>query len=833
MWERQAAQPEENDTMFRTCRRIGIGQNTIGRRFLIFMLLAGGVNVLLALPPGQRGMTPAFADDTVPPADAASATNTDHGPVRMARFTITRGSVLWRPANDGEWSDATINLPLRQDAQIWSHDDARAEVQFDDGSRLRLDSNSIITLQTLYSYSKGEFTEITLKNGRAFLRLADAYSVYQVNTPLASVKASGPARIGVNAADGLQVTVRQGDAAVEGANGHATMHAGDYLRLHDADSAYTLSEPPGRDSWDSWNENRDRDMDALADQPGYNYLPPNVAISADDLDAYGGWRVDGTYGHVWVPREDQDWRPYYHGNWTWVSPFGWTWVSTEPWGWAPYHYGTWVHASYGWGWCPGPVNQYWCPGVVSFYQCGGDIAWCPLAPWEVTYPATLGVDFYGGNWAGLFSIGACGEYYPGSAGFCIGFPFYSVFDEDFGRPFHHFGDDHFGHEGFGHGGFEDGGFRNGNSFLTAGSFVPANARWGGSYASASRFGRSGASYHTIGAGDAHHFFNSGMAVGRPSHGDPVAGPQTVRPTSVSLTPTHSFRSGVHVPQSIADRGVFRATAPTGVRNTGPSHGGGLSSGAGGRDNSAFNSGASADHRGGSSGLSEYLRERGTSGGSNGLSHGSPGSGTEHGVSPEGRSPGSLGEVTNQGHGSSGLQGYLRDRGNGTWGSSRGGSSESRGGSSESRGGFPGGGGSWGGSSSPSHGGGNWGGSSGGSHSSGRGNSSGGGGSWGGNSSQSHGGGNWGGNSGGSHSSGRSSFLGGGHSWSGSPGGSSNRSWSGGSRASRGGYSRGSFLGGGHSFSGSSGGSSNHSSSRSSVGSSSHSRSSSNGGDRRG
>ena len=361
-----------------------------------------------AAPPAAL-LNAALFGQTDPPAEASN------GPVRLARFSYIQGNVTWRGADGDDWAGAALNMPLRQGAQIWVSDNSRAEIQFDDGSRLRLDRNTLITLQTLYSDAQGEFTEINLNDGETHLRLTNKFSVYQVNSPLSSVKATGPATVRIGAGDGLQIGVRQGAATVEGAADRASLQAGDYLDIVDANAAYTVRNLPREDEWDRWNDARDRDEDGYRNSATYRNLPPNVAITADNLDAYGAWRDDPTYGQVWVPTvTEAGWRPYYHGHWTWVEPFGWTWVGEEPWGWAPYHYGSWFHASYGWGWRPGPVAQYWSPAVVSFYSSGGSVAWCPLAPREVHYPAALSIGFSGGNWSAFFSIGGAAVYYPGA-----------------------------------------------------------------------------------------------------------------------------------------------------------------------------------------------------------------------------------------------------------------------------------------------------------------------------------------------------------------------------------------------------------------------------------
>src|ERR1051325_5649865 len=136
-----------------------------------------------------------------------STPNDNAGPVRMARFSVVRGEVSWRPDEQEEWSRAATNLPLRQGSQIWAAEGSRAEIQFDDGSDLRLGSGALVTLRTMYSDADGEFTQITLKDGEAGLRLQHDHSVNQVDTPFASVSARGPARLRLAAADQVRIAV--------------------------------------------------------------------------------------------------------------------------------------------------------------------------------------------------------------------------------------------------------------------------------------------------------------------------------------------------------------------------------------------------------------------------------------------------------------------------------------------------------------------------------------------------------------------------------------------------------------------------------------------------
>ena len=131
------------------------------------------------------------------------------GPVRMARFAVVSGAVDWRPAPTVGWSAATINLPVRQGCEVLVPDGCRAELQFDDGSRCQLGSGALLTLQTLYSDPRGEFTELSLRQGECGLRTLNRFDTYQVDTPVVSCKVEGPEECTVDAADPTQVSCPQ------------------------------------------------------------------------------------------------------------------------------------------------------------------------------------------------------------------------------------------------------------------------------------------------------------------------------------------------------------------------------------------------------------------------------------------------------------------------------------------------------------------------------------------------------------------------------------------------------------------------------------------------
>lgn len=460
------------------------------------------------------------------------------GPIRMARISYVDGDVMWRPGDDVDWSGAASNMPLREGAEFWLNPNGREEVQFDDGSFMRLGNGAVSTLQTMYADGQGEFTEIRLNTGTASLRLTNGISSYQVDTPLASVVASGQSSFRVDASNGLRVVVRSGSVRVQGDAGQLTVSSGEYLRLANANSPYVVVAGLNSDAWDRFCDGRDG-----AWHPSPN-LPSSIALVGGDLDNYGTWVRDPQYGTCWRPNgTDAGWAPYRNGHWVWVSPFGWTWCGNEPWGWAPYHYGTWFPARGGWLWRPGPAQQCWSPAVVHFSTDNGNIAWCPLAPSEVRYPPAVSIGFRAGNWAVNFSIGGAASYYPAGPNYCAP---------------HAWSNSEINHTTNVYNVTRITNVQ--NVYVSNSGFVPRNSSvpGGATVASTSQF--AGRGQFTRGNASAAAIFAKGKSFAPPSGEAKFAGPTNVKPTAASFSPA-PILSGARPNPTAMNRPVVRSPLP--------------------------------------------------------------------------------------------------------------------------------------------------------------------------------------------------------------------------------------------------------------------------------
>jgi hypothetical protein len=343
-----------------------------------------------------------------------------------ARISFLRGDVSTQRGDNGQWVAATINTPIAADDRIATGSDARAEVQLDFSSVLRLSTNATASIA---GFTKSN-VQVQVGQGVVdFAVLRQGGAAPEIDTPNSSVYPNGVGdyRITVNSAGETLVTVRSGSAEVYTPQGSTQVNTGQLITIEGTDNPqYRVDAAPGRDEWDTWNA--DRDHTILSAGSWKNTNP--YYVGSQDLDQHGTWSEIPDYGQVWTPDEGPDWAPYRDGSWVYEPYYGWTWVSSEPWGWAPYHYGRWFVHGGGWVWWPGPVAAYpayypiWAPAYVSFYGFGGGVGvsfgfgfgrvgWLPCGPGDWYHP------WYGG-WGGRYGVAAVANFHGGFAPLGVG-----------------------------------------------------------------------------------------------------------------------------------------------------------------------------------------------------------------------------------------------------------------------------------------------------------------------------------------------------------------------------------------------------------------------------
>jgi len=301
------------------------------------------------------------------------------GYARIARLSYVEGHVTFQHPNEVDWTDASINLALQPGDRIYTGIDGRAEIEFDEGSVLRLAEDTDVELTSM-----GEnLLQIRVLLGLCTLS-RNGNVPFEVDTPAAVFHTlhKGVYRFDVTESGASDGIVRKGSMLASAGNSTEKADTGELIHVEPGDNPSPIvSSYQGRDGWDEWTDRRTADRSAYASA---QFVPDYVYVGASDLGRYGRWVDVGSYGYGWVPYYvDPGWSPYWDGRWCYRPYWGWTWVSYEPWGWLPYHYGSWYFSTgFGWCWLPGASFgfHFWSPGLVRFYSGPGWVSWAPLGP---------------------------------------------------------------------------------------------------------------------------------------------------------------------------------------------------------------------------------------------------------------------------------------------------------------------------------------------------------------------------------------------------------------------------------------------------------------------
>lgn len=275
---------------------------------------------------------------------------------RIVRLSDVQGSVQIDKNTGAGFENAFLNLPITQGTQIRTRDTGRAEIEFEDGSTLRLSPNTTAQFSTLGNDDSGKHISIiNLVDGMAYVNWLGKDQV-TLNFSREKVQLEHAAHFRVETAPNTaRFAVFKGDVDVEGPNGKVTVKKKKEVSFDAAsDQPYTLAklEESPLDAWDKESVDYHQQYARNNSSP-YGY-------GASDLGYYGSYTNVAGYGMMWQPYfTGAGWDPFMDGAWSWYPGFGYMFVSSYPWGWMPYRYGNWMYVSgYGWMWQPGYWNSW-------------------------------------------------------------------------------------------------------------------------------------------------------------------------------------------------------------------------------------------------------------------------------------------------------------------------------------------------------------------------------------------------------------------------------------------------------------------------------------------
>jgi hypothetical protein len=298
-------------------------------------------------------VTPAFADSQV----------------RIVRLSDVEGVVQVDKSAGQGFEKAFLNMPIVQGMKLATKD-GRAEVEFEDGSTVRIAPKSTVEFSELtLRDSGGRVSTVVLKTGMAYVNYtakgkADEFTVLFANE---KIQASQAVHFRLDlATDNAELAVFNGEAKAEGPSGEVEVGKNRTATFNLTDNdKYVIAKNVEESLPDAWDKQQNKYQQEYATRASNSNYPYGYGVS--DLNYYGAYSNIPGYGMMWQPYfAGAGWSPFADGAWMFYPGFGYTWVSAYPWGWMPYRYGSWTMVpGYGWMWAPGSFGSWYTVPPVT------------------------------------------------------------------------------------------------------------------------------------------------------------------------------------------------------------------------------------------------------------------------------------------------------------------------------------------------------------------------------------------------------------------------------------------------------------------------------------
>ena len=282
---------------------------------------------------------------------------------------------------DGSEDQAVVNLPVMPGDTVATPAGGRCELQFDNGTVVRLDKDSRLRVSTVLApslTSDWKITTLELEKGQVYsLPQSYQWEMFQVVTANAAVSLKSRVRATIRLdADGGTSLFSDGGKfqLLYGASSRslkkATVRSDRPLAVT---AGHVLAQRVEKRDIEfmAWNEYVDRHFADL--HYGISKVPPKLKFGNSALtywaekwsSLFGEWIYDELFGYVWKPADDRfafAERPFFFADFVRINGSLFL-VPQQPWAWVPAHMGTWVWMKRGWTWIPG---DWFHPGIVEF-----------------------------------------------------------------------------------------------------------------------------------------------------------------------------------------------------------------------------------------------------------------------------------------------------------------------------------------------------------------------------------------------------------------------------------------------------------------------------------
>jgi hypothetical protein len=316
----------------------------------------------------QIGTTQTSAPAASNAPAASPGASPDAGPaprtgVRIVRLSEVVGVVQMDRGNAQAFEPAFANLPIIQGAKLRT-EEGTAEVEFEDGSSLRLTPHTLVEFPTLAAHSDGtRLSTVRVAQGSVYASLmkgkpSSLTLAFPERNKTDQTLALGPSAH-------IVLTVSPGTPRLDVLDGTVQATRGATTQLVTRKKALVFdpaSETPTLVSskreegpLDAWDKRSVDYHKSVANRSQFSNSSYQYGMA--DLNYYGSF-LGGSCSGMWRPYlVSSNWSPYGVGVWAMYPGAGYSWVSPYPWGWAPYHSGSWGFCpGTGWAWSPG--NQW-------------------------------------------------------------------------------------------------------------------------------------------------------------------------------------------------------------------------------------------------------------------------------------------------------------------------------------------------------------------------------------------------------------------------------------------------------------------------------------------
>ena len=276
---------------------------------------------------------------------------------RIVRLSDVQGRVQIDKNSGLGFENAFANLPVTQGLQLRTGENGRAEIEFEDGSTLRVTPNTTLEFSKLGLTDAGKrVSTVDLVEGRAYVNwLGKSGDEFTLNFSHKKIELAQAAHFRVaTSASQAEIASFKNELAVTGPSGTVKVDKNKMVTFDaDDNDKSSVAKNFAADPYDDWDKQSIEYHDRYSKN---NSTPYGYGFS--DLSYYGGYSNVPGFGTMWQPYfAGVGWNPFMDGAWSWYPGMGFMWASAYPWGWMPYYYGNWAYApGFGWGWQPGGLT---------------------------------------------------------------------------------------------------------------------------------------------------------------------------------------------------------------------------------------------------------------------------------------------------------------------------------------------------------------------------------------------------------------------------------------------------------------------------------------------